>query len=117
MSRRARHKAPKQCCTHVSDLETAQGEVSLLTELISKISNERDALQRSVWALRRELTGEQPTEILSQAQIRAQMRRTAPDVVPVTTVDGSTMLLPVGRSNRTRRVRPVPSWVRGEPAT
>ena len=116
MSRRARHKAPHQCCHHLHDLEVAQGDIKIMSGLIERINGEKDRLERQVRMLRAELTGETVTEELSVAQIRAQMRRTAPEAVPVTTVEGRTMLLPVGRSNRSRRVRPVPSWVRGEAA-
>lgn len=104
---KARHRARKGCCNHVGELATAQGDIRLMSELIERITEQRDSLERQVRALRMELTGERPTEVLSKAQIRAQMRRTAPDAVPVVTVEGSTMLLPVGKI-RARRARP--SW-------
>lgn len=108
MSRKAKHKAPRACCQHLADLETAQGDMKLMSQLIEKANLERLRLERQVRSLRAELTGESVTEELSLAQIRAQMRQTTPDVVPVTTPEGSTMLLPVGKS-RTRRARR-PSW-------
>ncbi len=80
-----------------------------MSGLIEKINAERDALRRQVRSLRAELTGEEITEELSLAQIRAQMRRTAPHSVKLITEKGSTMLVPVG-TNRTRRARLVPSW-------
>lgn len=113
MSRRARHKAPKQCCTHVDELATAQGDIRLLSDLVERINADRDSLVRQVRALRAELTGQTETETLSRAQIRAQMRRTAPDAVPASTVEGRTMLLPVGRSDKARPARPRSVWAAG----
>lgn len=113
MSRRARHKAPKQCCTHVDELQTALSDIHLLSDLIEKINADRDSLVRQVRALRAELTGQTETEVLSRAQIRAHMRRTAPEAVPVSTVEGRTMLVPVGRSDKARPVRPTSIWAAG----
>jgi hypothetical protein len=113
MSRRARHKAPKKCCDHVDQLEVAQADIHLLSDLIEKINADRDSLVRQVRALRAELTGQTETETLSRAQIRAHMRRTAPDVVPVSTVEGRTMLVPVGRSDKARPAWPDSIWASG----
>lgn len=108
MSRRARHKAPKGCCDHLHDLATAQADIKLMSRLIEKVNAEKDALRRQVRSLRAELTGEAITEELSLAQIRAQMRRTAPFSVKVIIPNGPTMMLPVGTTRARRAHRP--SW-------
>lgn len=107
MSRRARHKRHHQC-DHLHDLEVAQADIKVMSGLLQKVDQEKHRLERQVRMLRAELKGETVTEELSLAQIRAQMRRTAPVAVPVTTPEGSTMLLPVGNKG-TRRVQR-PTW-------
>jgi hypothetical protein len=109
MSRRARHKAPHRCCAHLHDLKTAQGDIKLMSGIIEKINSDRSALENRIKKLQAELTGEEVTEELSVAQIRAHMRNTAPAVVPITDHRGFTMWLPVGKP-KARRVRPVPTW-------
>lgn len=111
MSRRAKHRR-KQCCGHFTELQTAHSDIRLMAGMIEKLADQKQTLERQVRALRKELRGETPdTEVtrpISLTEIREQMRKTIPPVVPVTAPNGSTMLLPVG-NNRARRVRR-PSW-------
>ncbi len=112
MSRKARHRRDgdhRKCCAHLQDLKTAEDDIKLMSGIIEKINYDRMALENQIKELRAELTGEEITEELSVAQIRAHMRNTAPAVVPIVDHRGFTMWLPVGKP-KTRRVRPVPTW-------
>ncbi len=103
MSRRAKHKAPRKCCGHLHELETAQSDIRLMSKILER------ATER-IRFLEGEIDGNAITQVLSLQQIREQMRRTIPQNVPLRTPEGFTMWLPVGGHGSPRRARPVPSW-------
>lgn len=113
MFKKGAHRAPRGCRNHLLELTMLTEDIKTMSRLIEKVTAERTALEAEVRALRTELGVDAPTEVLTVAQIRAQMRQTTPVAVPVITDKGSTMLLPVG-NNKTRKVKRVPSWARTE---
>jgi hypothetical protein len=114
MFKRGNHRAPRGCRNHLDEIATLTEDIRIMSRLIERATAERMAAEADLRALRTEFGVDAPTEVLSVAQIRAQMRRTAPVVVPVVTEEGSTMLLPVGNNQARKVKRQAPSWARAE---
>lgn len=109
MFKKGHHRAPRGCKNHLEELKINQEDIRLLSRMIETLNAQKEALEDQVRHLRSQLGSEDVTEELSVAQIRAQMRRTTPDVVKCAIGEGPTMLLPVG-NNRARNVKRRPSW-------
>lgn len=109
MFRRGRHRAPRQCADHLGELTRIRRDLQWFKDQCSALNKETDHLRAQIKMLQKELGSEDPTKPLPVAELRARMAAQAPAMIKARTVEGFTIMLPVG-NRRTRRVRPVPSW-------
>lgn len=105
--RRGRHRASKQCADHIREIARANADLKWFKDQCGALNREVDRLRGKLGALQRELGTEDPTHPIPVAELRAEIRSRAPEMIKGRTAEGFTILLPVG-SGRARRHRP--SW-------
>jgi len=108
MFRRGRHRAHPGCVDHLRDLATAKSDLKWMSGHIERLTDDLSRATAQLRSLQQELGTECPTEPLPVAELRDQIRRNAPEMIKAHTVEGFTIMLPVG-STRARHVRR-PSW-------